>query len=213
MRSNIGPSLPAPGRAAGYLDSARVDAGVIRRVALLAGSQLSGWRHRRAQDRASRLRRAGPPDLREWHARCLTRASRGTPQPAQAPSLVAREEPVKLRPVHKMRIARASPLLASAQFLVARAERAALQPVYRARRVDRAVGCLAERGAVRRASHSGSCGGPRGTPAGRHDRRNRESSLRKLMARRDLPRPSVARRASRGVEAPHSAVDAQGTQV
>ena len=43
---SVDPSLPAPGRAAGYLDSARVDAGVIQRAALPAGSQLSGWRSR-----------------------------------------------------------------------------------------------------------------------------------------------------------------------
>jgi len=42
-------------------------------------------------------------------------------------------------------------------------------------RVDRGVGCLAERDAVRRASLSRSCGGPRGTPAGRLDRRDRKS--------------------------------------
>jgi len=83
--------------------------------------------------------------------------------------------------------------------------------IHTARRVECAVGCLAERDAVRRASHSRNCGGPGGTPAGRHDRWNRERSRRKPPAREKCPRPSVARRASRGVEAPHSALGAQVT--
>ncbi len=147
-----------------------------------AGSQLSGSRSHRTPHRASRLRRAGPPDSRQWHARCLTRAARGAPHPAQTPSLVASEE------------------------------RAALQPVHDARRVDRGVGCLAQRDAVRRASHSRNCGGPGPTLAGRHDRRNRKLSLRKPPARREPLEPRVARRASRGVETPRSAVGAQGTR-
>ena len=77
--------FPAPGRAAGCLPPRPSAAGVIQRAALPAGRQISERCLRRAGGGASRLRPPGPPPSRNWYARRLTVAPRGTPPPAQAP--------------------------------------------------------------------------------------------------------------------------------
>ena len=140
-------------------------------------------------------------------ARC---ARHPTPRPGAVPC-GTRSAHLSLRRVRKTRAARATPRHAHAPSPGTNAACAKLQPVHSARRVERGVGCLAQHDAMRRASHSGGCGGPAGTQAGRHTRRDRWISLRKLPARRTHPQPSVARRASSGVEAPRSAVGAQDT--
>jgi len=69
----------------GVPPSAPVAAGVIQRAMSPAGRQISERCLRHADGGASRLRPPGPPPSRNWYARRLTVAPRGTPPPAQAP--------------------------------------------------------------------------------------------------------------------------------
>ena len=91
-------SSPAPEQAAAYLDSAPVAAGVIQRMAFIAGQKMSGWRPCGAGRGGLRSGLPGPPDLRHCYARRLTVAARGTPHPAQAPCAVVRPERHRVAP-------------------------------------------------------------------------------------------------------------------
>ena len=80
--------------------------------------------------------------------------------------------------------------------------------VHTARRAERDAGCLAERGAVRRAWHSSGCGGPTRSLAGRHDRaESRRAHSESCRPARSAPDPvtPAARRAESRYPAARSA--------
>ena len=186
-------SSPAPVQAAAYLDSAPVAAGVIQRIAFIAG-QADVWM-------ASVPRRPRWVAVRPSRPAGLARLVRPPPDGRCARHTTARSGAARCGDDGRAR-RRSGPTVQGSAAMPPIAGRAHARRVHNARRVDRDAGSLAQRGAMRRASHSRGCGGLIGVQDGRHDRRNRKSSLRKLPARRERSGPSVARRASRGVEDP-----------